>query len=149
MSLAGPAAASACGTESWWTNRAGCPKPPHKGGRQLVRVQLNPGSAITTLCAIRFNDRMFQLRYAAQEVWRRGGRTALTALGLAAGVGLVIGIVGISKGLDQAQGQVLSPLKAVGTDILVTRVVGAGPATAEEAPPTTAAADPNAASDDQ
>src|SRR3954447_242618 len=68
---------------------------------------------------------MFQLHYAASELRRRAGRTVLTALGLAAGVGLVIGIIGVSQGLDDAQSKVLSPLSKVGTDVLVTRVAGA------------------------
>ncbi|MBV8297508.1 MAG: hypothetical protein JO085_11765, partial [Acidimicrobiia bacterium] len=67
---------------------------------------------------------MFPLTYAAHELRRRMGRTILTALGLAAGVGLVIGIVGVSDGLNQAQGKVLAPLRSVGTDVLVTRVAG-------------------------
>src|SRR4051812_47628318 len=70
-------------------------------------------------------DRMFQMRYVASELRRRLGRTLLTALGLAAGVGLVIGIVGVSQGLADAQSKVLAPLRSVGTDILVTRVAGA------------------------
>src|ERR1041384_3026178 len=61
----------------------------------------------------------------ARELRRRLGRTVLTALGLAAGVGLVIGIIGVSQGLDDAQAKVLAPLQSVGTDILVTRVAGA------------------------
>ena len=68
---------------------------------------------------------MPSLRYATDELRRRRSRTILTALGLAAGVGLVMGIVGVSQGLDQAQHKVLSPLSSVGTDILVTRTVGA------------------------
>src|SRR5947208_1570672 len=60
----------------------------------------------------------------ARELRRRLGRTVLTALGLAAGVGLVIGIIGVSQGLDDAQAEVLAPLQSVGTDILVTRVAG-------------------------
>jgi ABC-type antimicrobial peptide transport system permease subunit len=67
------------------------------------------------------------LRYAGNELRRRRARTILTALGLAAGVGLVMGIVGVSQGLDQAQQRVLSPLTSVGTDILVTRTVAATP----------------------
>jgi ABC-type antimicrobial peptide transport system permease subunit len=47
----------------------------------------------------------------------------VTALGLAAGVGLVMGIVGVSQGLSDAQNQVLSPLGSVGTDIIVTRTI--------------------------
>jgi ABC-type antimicrobial peptide transport system permease subunit len=72
---------------------------------------------------------MFHLTYIAKELRRRLGRTVLTALGLALGVGLVIGIIGVSQGLDDSQKQVLAPLQSVGTDILVTRVVGANAAT--------------------
>src|SRR5438270_3793171 len=68
---------------------------------------------------------MFQLRYAASELRRRAGRTVLTALGLAAGVGLVLGIIGVSQGLDDAQQKVLAPLSKIGTDVLVTRVAAA------------------------
>src|SRR5215831_11052619 len=68
---------------------------------------------------------MFQIGYVFNELRRRLGRTILTALGLAAGVGLVIGIIGVSQGLDQAQAKVLAPLSSIGTDVLVTRVVGA------------------------
>ena len=68
---------------------------------------------------------MFQGGYVLSELRRRWGRTLVTALGLAIGVGLVIGIVGVSQGLGQAQNSVLSPLQAIGTDILVTRVAGA------------------------
>lgn len=68
---------------------------------------------------------MFQLTYLLQELRRRSGRTLLTAIGLAVGVGLVIGIMGVSAGLDDAQQAVLAPLDSVGTDILVTRVAGA------------------------
>jgi len=68
---------------------------------------------------------VFQLTYMRKELRRRLGRTILTALGLAAGVGLVIGIIGVSQGLNDAQGKVLAPLSSIGTDILVTRVAGA------------------------
>src|SRR3954469_15514136 len=86
---------------------------------------------------------MFQLRYAASELRRRAGRTILTALGLALGVGLVIGIIGVSQGLEESQEQVLAPLKSVGTDILVPRVIGQS-AGATAANGTPAAPDPNA-----
>jgi ABC-type antimicrobial peptide transport system permease subunit len=78
---------------------------------------------------------VFHLTYVARELRRRSGRTALTALGLALGVGLVIGIIGVSQGLDEAQADVLAPLQSVGTDILVTRVAGAQ--AAEDAAATT------------
>ena len=61
--------------------------------------------------------------YAWNELRRRSGRTVVTALGLAAGVGLVIGIVGVSDGLSASQTKALSPLTSVGTDIVVTRTV--------------------------
>jgi ABC-type antimicrobial peptide transport system permease subunit len=51
------------------------------------------------------------------------GRTLVTAIGLAAGVGLVMGIIGVSQGLSDAQSKALSPLGSVGTDIIVTRTV--------------------------
>ena len=86
---------------------------------------------------------MFQLRYAASELRRRAGRTILTALGLAAGVGLVLGIIGVSQGLDDAQQKVLSPLSKVGTDVLVTRVAGATPTDTTGSTTTTAPADQN------
>ncbi|MFN2611142.1 MAG: ABC transporter permease [Actinomycetota bacterium] len=67
---------------------------------------------------------MFQLAYMRKELTRRWGRTVLTALGLAAGVAMVIAIIGVSQGLNEAQSKVLAPLQAIGTDILVTRVAG-------------------------
>jgi ABC-type lipoprotein release transport system permease subunit len=67
----------------------------------------------------------FALRYTANELRRRRGRAILTALGLAAGVGLLIGLIGVSQGLATAQDKVLSPLSSVGADVLVTRVAGA------------------------
>jgi len=66
---------------------------------------------------------VFSLGYAWNELRRRWGRTLVTALGLAAGVGLVMGIIGVSEGLSEAQNRVLSPLGSVGTDIIVTRTV--------------------------
>src|ERR1700681_4745946 len=71
---------------------------------------------------------MFAVGYAWDELRRRWSRTVVTAIGLAAGVGLVMGIVGVSDGLTQAQNKVLSPLSSVGTDIIVTRTVAATPA---------------------
>ena len=69
----------------------------------------------------------FTLLYARAELRRRWARALFTALGLAAGVSLVVGIIGVSQGLDAAQTRVLSPLTSVGTDVLITRVVGASP----------------------
>ena len=67
---------------------------------------------------------MVSMRYVRHELWRRWSRTLVTALGLAAGVGLVMGIVGVSNGLSNAENKVLSPLSSVGTDIVVERTVG-------------------------
>src|SRR5579872_1130227 len=82
---------------------------------------------------------MLLLGYAWNELRRRWSRTVVTAVGLAAGVGLVMGIVGVSNGLTQAQNTVLSPLASVGTDIIVTRTVGAPPRTGASATTTTTA----------
>ena len=74
---------------------------------------------------------MFYLRYLRAELLRRRGRTILTLLGLALGVGLVIAIASLSKGLDEAQSATLDPLAGIGTDLTVTRAaeedVGGGP----------------------
>ncbi len=83
---------------------------------------------------------MFSFLYVVRELRRRLGRTILTALGLAVGVGLVIAIMGVSQGLDDAQDRVLAPLGSVGTDILVTRVVGSTTAASASASPSPSAA---------
>ena len=64
---------------------------------------------------------MFYLLFLAAELRRRPARTALTALGLAVGVGLVVIVGALSKGLDDAQEEVLEPLTGVGTDLSVSR----------------------------
>lgn len=64
---------------------------------------------------------MFYLQYVLAEVRRRRGRTALTALGLAVGVSLVVIVGALSRGLDDAQDEVLRPLTGVGTDLSVSR----------------------------
>jgi putative ABC transport system permease protein len=68
---------------------------------------------------------MFYVSYIASELRRRKGRTILTALGLAVGVGLVVTVSALSAGLDEAQDDVLDPLTGVGTDISVTRPISA------------------------
>ncbi|HEX8854706.1 MAG TPA: ABC transporter permease [Thermoleophilaceae bacterium] len=64
---------------------------------------------------------MFYATYVLSELRRRKGRTLLTALGLAVGVGLVVTVSALSKGLDNAQSKVLEPLTGVGTDMSVSR----------------------------
>jgi ABC-type antimicrobial peptide transport system permease subunit len=64
---------------------------------------------------------VFYLQYLISELRRRPGRTALTALGLAVGVGLVVIVGALSAGLDDAQEEVLEPLTGVGTDLSVSR----------------------------
>ncbi len=66
---------------------------------------------------------MFRVRYLLAELRRRRGRTILTALGLGVGVGLVVAVSALSKGLDDAQQQVLEPLTGVGTDMSVNRPI--------------------------
>src|ERR1051325_5174342 len=83
---------------------------------------------------------MFQFGYTFNELRRRLGRTLVTALGRAAGVGLVIGIIGVAQGLDEAQAKVLAPLSSIGTDILVTRVAGSTATNASATPTPTPSA---------
>ena len=64
---------------------------------------------------------MFYFTYLLSELRRRKGRTLLTALGLAVGVGLVVTVTALSDGLDDAQQKVLKPLTGVGTDMSVNR----------------------------
>jgi hypothetical protein len=66
---------------------------------------------------------MFFLQYLFAELRRRPARTALTALGLAVGVGLVVIVGALSAGLDDAQDEVLEPLTGVGTDLSVSRPI--------------------------
>jgi ABC-type antimicrobial peptide transport system permease subunit len=66
---------------------------------------------------------VFYIRFLAAELRRRPGRTALTALGLAVGVGLVVIVGALSRGLDDAQDEVLEPLTGVGTDLSVSRPI--------------------------
>ena len=66
---------------------------------------------------------VFSLGYAWNELRRRWGRTLVTALGLAAGVGLVMGIIGCLRRSVRRPEPGLSPLGSVGTDIIVTRTV--------------------------
>jgi ABC-type antimicrobial peptide transport system permease subunit len=74
---------------------------------------------------------MFYVRYLRAELIRRRGRTILTLLGLAVGVGLVIVISSLSRGLDEAQSATLDPLAGIGTDLTLTRTAqedaGGGP----------------------
>jgi putative ABC transport system permease protein len=66
---------------------------------------------------------VFYVKYMFSELRRRKGRTLLTALGLAVGVGLVVTVSALSAGLDDAQAKVLKPLTGVGTDMSVTRPI--------------------------
>jgi ABC-type antimicrobial peptide transport system permease subunit len=66
---------------------------------------------------------VFYLQYLRAEVRRRPGRTVLTALGLAVSVGLVVIVGALSRGLDEAQSEVLAPLTGVGTDLSVSRPI--------------------------
>jgi hypothetical protein len=66
---------------------------------------------------------VFYLTYMLSELRRRKGRTLLTALGLAVGVGLVVTVTALSTGRDRAQAKVLKPLTGVGTDMSVSRPI--------------------------
>lgn len=69
---------------------------------------------------------VFFASYLLAELRRRSGRTVVTALGLAVGVGLVVTVSALSTGLDRAQAEVLEPLTGVGTDMSVTRPIDIG-----------------------
>jgi ABC-type antimicrobial peptide transport system permease subunit len=68
---------------------------------------------------------VFYLRYMLAELRRRRGRTILTAVGLAVGVGVVVAVNALSTGLHRAQNAVLDPLTGVGTDLSVSRPIAA------------------------
>src|ERR671914_2843735 len=104
------------------------------GQRDVSRVKTRAAS--TSRAYGRFTPRMefcpqsnprerkgfvFYIRYLGAELRRRPGRTALTALGVAVGVGLVVIVGALSRGLDDAQDEVLKPLTGVGTDLSVNR----------------------------
>jgi putative ABC transport system permease protein len=74
---------------------------------------------------------VFYLNYMFSELRRRKGRTLLTALGLAVGVGLVVTVSALSTGLDNAQAKVLAPLTGVGTDMSVTRPISTSSSTSQ------------------
>ena len=77
---------------------------------------------------------MVYINYMLSELRRRRGRTALSALGLAVGIALVIAVSSLSAGLDNAQAKVLKPLTGVGTDMSVTKPIqisSSGPTTAQ------------------
>jgi putative ABC transport system permease protein len=78
---------------------------------------------------------VFYVAYMLAELRRRSGRTILTALGLALGVGLVVTVNALSSGLDKAQAAVLEPLTGLGTDMSVTRPIDFSPPTAQGAFP--------------
>ena len=75
---------------------------------------------------------MIFVRYIAAELRRRKARTILTSLGLAVGVAMVALVVALSRGLSDAQSQVLEPLTGVGTDMSVERQAGVSGSGANE-----------------
>src|SRR5438132_12114337 len=87
---------------------------------------------------------MFSATYMFSELRRRKGRTFLTALGLADGVGLLVTVNALSTGLDRAQAKVLKPLTGAGTDMTVSRPIAipssssssSGPGGLQTPPPT-------------
>ncbi|MGH3272706.1 MAG: ABC transporter permease [Streptosporangiaceae bacterium] len=66
------------------------------------------------------------LTYLRRELRRRVRQASLIAVGLAAGIGLVISVTALSAGVKNAQGEVLHSLYGVGTDITVTKAPAAG-----------------------
>jgi putative ABC transport system permease protein len=68
---------------------------------------------------------MFFLTYLGRELRRRMKQAVVIALGLALGVGLVITVAATVSGVKKAQGDVLSSLYGVGTDVTVTKTPSA------------------------
>ncbi len=68
-----------------------------------------------------YNGGMFFFTYLARELRRRLRQAVFIALGLAVGVGLVVTVTAASKGVQNAQADVLKGLYGVGTDITVTK----------------------------
>jgi putative ABC transport system permease protein len=63
---------------------------------------------------------VFFFTYLRRELRYRMRQAAVTAAGLALGIGLVITVTALSSGVRSAQGKVLGSLFGVGTDITVT-----------------------------
>jgi putative ABC transport system permease protein len=76
---------------------------------------------------------MFYLKYLRRELSQRMRQAALTALGLALGIGLVIIVTAAASGVRAAQGTVLRALYGAGTSLTVTKAPAAPKA--GQAPP--------------
>jgi hypothetical protein len=68
---------------------------------------------------------VFLLGFIGAELVRRRGR-ALTALGLAVGIALVVAVTALSRGVEDAQQEVFLAAAGVGMDLLVSRPVDLG-----------------------
>jgi putative ABC transport system permease protein len=64
---------------------------------------------------------MFFVTYLRRELRRRMRQSVFIVLGLALGVGLVVTVMAVSAGMQQAQGSVLQGLYGIGTDLTVTK----------------------------
>jgi putative ABC transport system permease protein len=64
---------------------------------------------------------MFFVTYLRRELRRRMRQSVFIVLGLALGVGLVVTVMAVSSGMQQAQGGVLQGLYGIGTDLTVTK----------------------------
>jgi putative ABC transport system permease protein len=74
---------------------------------------------------------MFSLIYLRRELQRRIRQTAVIAIGLAVGIGLVVVVTAAANGVRNAQAEVLHALYGVGTDVTVTKAPGKPPSTAQ------------------
>jgi hypothetical protein len=68
---------------------------------------------------------MFFVKYLARELYRRRIRSLVTLTCIGIATGLVISTTAVSKGIDTTQSRVLTPLKAIGADMIITRNVAA------------------------
>lgn len=69
---------------------------------------------------------MAWLLFITRELTRRPARTILTAVGVALGIGLVLVVTALARGIDSAQNQVLNPLGTLGSDLQATRPIELG-----------------------
>jgi putative ABC transport system permease protein len=75
---------------------------------------------------------MFYAKYLVRELYRRRIRSLVTVACIAMATGLVISTTAVSRGVDNSQTRVLTPLKAIGADLVVTRNVTADATTSSQ-----------------
>src|ERR1035438_1469789 len=99
---------------------------PQDRSQGSLRCLTYTPARVGELTADRTTGALVYFRYLGRELRRRARSAALVAIGLALGVGLVVTVTSYASGIKAAQGQVLSSLYGVGTDLTVTKPATAG-----------------------